>query len=222
MVWKWDRLTDDYSNFSRILETCWKHHAIPYSATEPGQDLSTDQGAAIMHLLMAYKIAPERKTFAERVNENRKQLVKQGRPWASNRPRYGYRWIQDPARMVKRWDVMVFLKERLEQDPETAPVVQQIYDWADAGYTLKWIAKALSGLEGGGRYRQPTPREHTQMAGANARGLWDTTTVYEILKFPGCAGNWPALRTKREQRDDGSERSKKVYLDESAWEWVVP
>jgi DNA invertase Pin-like site-specific DNA recombinase len=222
IVWRWDRLNDQWGNFKRVLETCQRHHALPVSATEPEIDLSTPEGQAIMHLIVAFKIAPERVTFAQRVNENRKLLLKQGRPWAGNRPRYGYRWIQDPSRMVKRYEVQVYLKERLEPDPETAPVVRQVYQWSDEGMTLQWIARALSGFEGGGRWRRLTPREYAHMAGANMRGLWRTTAVCEILKFSGYMGRWPALRSKREPRDDGTERHKKTFLDEDQWEWVVP
>ena len=60
------------------------------------------------------------------------------------------------------------------------------------------------------------------MAGANTL-RWDTATIYEILTFEGYAGRrWPAIRTKQVRRDDGSERSMKVYLDKSEWTWIEP
>lgn len=126
------------------------------------------------------------------------------------------------SRAVKRYDLLVPLKEKLEADPITAPVVVRIYDWADEGKTLKWIARALSGGEEGGIYKSATPRQHTRMAGANADGEWEQASLHRILEFPGYMGKWPAYRTKRVPRNDGSEHHRQVPVPEEEWVWVEP
>jgi DNA invertase Pin-like site-specific DNA recombinase len=222
IVWRLDRLTDDIGNFLRILDRLKQHGALPWSATEPDVDLSTKDGLWYVHTKLHFQVAPERRTTATRTQENRREYTTQGRPWASHRARYGYQWIVDPSRIVKRGDAVRYLKEKLEPDPVTGPVMQQIYAWVDVGKTLKWIARALSGLEEGGIYKKPTPRQYQHMAGANEAGEWDEASLTRMLEFPGYMGRWPAYRTKREKRDDGSERSLQKPLNEDEWVWVEP
>jgi site-specific DNA recombinase len=192
IVWRLDRLTDDIGQFLRILDRLKQHGALPWSATEPDVDLSTPNGLWYVHTKLHFQVAPERRTLAIRTQEARREYTDRGRPWASHRPRYGYRWVVDPSRTVKRGDYYVPLKERLEPDPETAPVVTQMYDWIDAGKTLKWIARALSGMEDGGIHKRPTPRQHAKMGGANDDGRWSWGSINRILEFPGYMGKWPA------------------------------
>ncbi|HEX9412272.1 MAG TPA: recombinase family protein, partial [Ktedonobacterales bacterium] len=222
IVWRLDRLTDDYGNFLRIVERLSKHGALPWSATEPDVDLSTPNGLWYVHTKLHFQVAPERRTLAIRTQEARRNYTANGRPWASARPRYGYRWVVDMSRTVKRGDFHLPLKERLEPDPLTGPVVVQIYVWVDEGKTLKWVARALSGTEEGGRYKKPTPRQHAQMAGANANGEWGEASINEMLEFPGYMGRWPAYRTKREKRDDQSERMRQKALAPEEWVYVEP
>jgi hypothetical protein len=128
------------------------------------------------------------------------------------------------SRTVKRGDFHIPLKERLEPDPETAPVVVWMYEWIADGKTLCWVARALSGLAEGGIYKKPTPRQHTNMGGANVNGEWNESTIAAMLAFPGYMGRWPAYRTKLEvEKLPGSEHNRRVRItDESEWVWVEP
>ena len=126
------------------------------------------------------------------------------------------------TRTIRRGDVLVPLKERFEADPITAAVVQQLYAWVDAGKTLMWIARALSGTVEDGIYKTPTPRQHAHVAGANDAGVWDQASINTMLAFPGYMGRWPAYRTKREKRTDRSERTRQKALKEDQWVWVKP
>ncbi len=222
IVWRLDRLTDDIGNFLRILDTLKRHGALPWSATEPDVDLSTPDGLWYVHTKLHFQVAPERKTTATRSQENRRQYTLQGRPWASHRARYGYQWIVDPARTVRRFGIDIPLKEKLEPDPETGPVMQRMYNWVDEGRTLKWVARALSGLEDGGIYKTPTPRQYEGMNGANEKGEWNETSISRMLEYPGYMGKWPAYRTKRKARNDGSERARQERVPEEDWVWVEP
>jgi DNA invertase Pin-like site-specific DNA recombinase len=226
IVWKLDRLTDSLKIFNRInYDYLDEYHAELWSATETEVDLTTDDGYWMAITLMHFKVSKERSTIRLRTMRNRHTYTEEGRPWASNRPRYGYKWVQDPARTVKRGDAVTFRKEKLEPDPETAPVVQQVFQWADAGHALRWISRVLSGSELVGKYKQPTPSQHANLnAVANTKGEWDTATVYGILRFEGYAGKrWPAITTRHERREnDDKERTKTIHLPESEWTWIEP
>jgi DNA invertase Pin-like site-specific DNA recombinase len=222
IVWRLDRLTDDIGNFLRILDRLKQHNALPWSATEPDVDLSTPNGLWYVHTKLHFQVQPERRTTATRTSENRRHYTEQGRPWASNRPRYGYKWVVDMSRTKRVGDVEVPLKERLEPDPLSAPVVTQLYEWVDEGKTLYWIARALSGEEEGGIHKKPTPRQHAKLAGANSQGQWTAEGIVDMLHFPGYMGRWPAYRTKRFKREDGSERHSQERLKEDGWVWVEP
>src|SRR5258708_2903969 len=206
----------------RILDRLKAHGALPWSATEPDVDLSTPNGLWYVHTKLHFQVAPERRTIAIRTSAARRDYTEHGRPYASVTPRYGYRWITEGVTVVKRSGVLVPLKEKLEADPITAPVVVRIFEWAIAGKTLEWIAKVLTGTEEGGRYKTPTPRTYRGVSGANEHGEWSDASVYEILTFHGYMGRWPAYRTKRVPRNDGSEKSKQVPVPEEEWVWVEP
>src|SRR5258708_3137203 len=191
IVWRLDRLTDDIGQFLRILDRLKQHGALPWSATEPDVDLSTPNGLWYVHTKLHFQVAPERRTIAIRTQAARRDYTENGRPYASHRARYGYRWVTTGVTQVKRSGFLMPLKEKLEADPITAPVVVQIFDWMNDGQTVKWIARALSGLEEDGRYKVLTPRQYQGMAGANPDGEWEDATVYEILTFHGYMGRWP-------------------------------
>lgn len=225
IVWRIDRLTDQPERSLTILRTLREHDAYEYSATEPDVDVTTESGRDFALVKVIFQIKPERIAIRTRTHENRVEYTRQGRPWASHRARYGYRWIVDMNRTVRRSGLDVPLKEKVEPDPETGPVVQQIYDWVDAGQTLKWIARALSGLEDGGVHKRPTPRQYQGMGGASETGEWDAGTLSRVLEFPGYMGRWPANTTKLAERTNGTEsqreRKRQVPVREDDWIWAA-
>jgi Recombinase/Recombinase zinc beta ribbon domain len=123
---------------------------------------------------------------------------------------------------VQRGDLVLPLKERMEPDPLTAPVIQRIFAWVDAGKSLNWVAASLSGKIEDGTYSTPTPREYAEIAGTNSDGAWQQSTLVGLLKNPAYQGKYAACRTKRVPRDDGSERHKQVLLPEDQWIYVEP
>jgi len=222
IVWRMDRLTDDPARLLKIVDDLAKDGVTIMYATEPDTNTDTDVGRFLAYAKALFQVQPERKTLALRTSSARRSYTLAGRPLVGNRPRYGYRLVVDMSRTVRRGDVLVPLKERFEPDPVTAVVVQQLYAWVDAGKSLMWIARALSGTVEGGIYKTPTPRQYAHMAGANAKGVWDQASINTMLAFPGYMGRWPAYRTKREKRTDDSERVRHVPITEDRWVWVKP
>jgi DNA invertase Pin-like site-specific DNA recombinase len=224
IVWRMDRLTDDPGRLLRIIEDLEKMGVTVGYATEPDTNTDTELGRWLAYTKALFQVQPERKTLALRTKTARRMYTEQGRPYATRLPRYGYKWVVDwsHGHTVKRGGIEVPLKEKLEPDPETAPVTQQIYNWADAGKTLDWICRALSGKEEGGIYKKPTPRQYANTNGANPNGEWEESTINRILEFPGYMGKWPAYRTKRVPRNDGSERIRHEPVPKDEWLWIEP
>ncbi len=221
-VWRLDRLTDDTEYFDRILKIFDQHGIELWSATEPHIDCRTEMGRNIAKMLIMFQIRPERGVTAQRTKQARRQYTEQGRAWASISPPYGYRWVVDPSRTVKRSGVVVPLKERFEPDPETAPAIVLIFAWVDAGRSLDWVARALSGRTEGGIYKHPTPRQYAHIAGANPDGEWCAQTVVKLLHNPAYKGHYAAYRTKRTKRSDDSEKHMQQRIPDDQWYYVEP
>lgn len=221
-VWKLDRLTDDTEYFDRILRLFDQHGIHLFSATEPEIDLRTEIGRKLAKILIMFKIQPERGTTALRTKQARRHYTEQGRAFASNRAPYGYQWVVDPARTVRRGDVEIPLKERFQPSPVTAPIVMRMYEWVAAGRTLQWVARALSGLEEGGVYQTLTPRAASGMGGANPKGRWTDGVIAKMLKNPAYKGRYAAYRSKQVWRTDGSEKYAQEALPEEAWFYPEP
>jgi hypothetical protein len=71
----------------------------------------------------------ELEKIAERSQRGRRARVASGKPIAGPRPAYGYVWNADKSRYLT--------------DPDTAPIVRLIFDWALDGVTLRGIATRL-------------------------------------------------------------------------------
>jgi DNA invertase Pin-like site-specific DNA recombinase len=221
IVWRIDRLTDDVEYFLKILRILKDHNALPWSVKEPEIDCRTQTGINLAITKIMWQVQPERSTTALRTQSNRRYNTEHGRPWASHSPRYGYTWVVNMARTRTVGDVPIPLKERLEPDPDTAPVVVRMYEWIDTGRTTAWIARALSGDGDDGIHKQPSPRDHARIGGANPKGRWEEGTVRRMLKFPGYMGRWPAYTTKR-VKIPGTERYKQVAITPEEWVWITP
>lgn len=102
---------------------------------------------------------------------------------------------------------------RMEPDPETAPIVRQIFSWAADGMGGAAIAREL--------YAQgiPTPGEHKASKGiakhdvSRTNGAWPSSTVLRMLADERYIGTY--VIGKRAVKEIGGTRSR--LKDESEW-----
>src|SRR5215216_1853955 len=93
-------------------------------------DFEQSETGALLRNVRAFAAALEREKIAERTQRGRQARVASGKPIVSPKPAYGYHWNGDKPGYVL--------------DPETAPVVRLIFDWALAGVPLRAIGTRLA------------------------------------------------------------------------------
>lgn len=125
----------------------------------------------------------ELKIISRRMQRGRRQSVSAGKS-ISSRPPFGYR------REAKK----------LVPDPETAPWVQRMYEWAAAGWGRMRIARELNDMG------IPSPRG----------GTWEHSTVHHILTNPAYIGHlrWDYFRRRKA---DGHLKKTKQPLEVQTW-----
>jgi site-specific DNA recombinase len=152
---------------------------------------NTPLGRMVVQLQgFAAEVENERKR--ERVMRATHAKALAGRPIPSNRPLYGYRWVDAS-------------KSRLEPDPQTAPIVQRIFREYTAGRTLRQIATDLTdqGI--------PTPTKRP-------RG-WNPTSIRCILVHPTYHGapvalRWQSVPVEKHLRAQYAKRTRKIRREE--------
>ena len=134
----------------------------------------------------AFMARRELKIITRRLQRGRVQSASLGKS-ISRKPPYGY--LRD--RSLK-----------LYPDPQTAPVVQMIFQMAAGGSGVTKISKHLSSLG------IPTP---------TGKSVWDRSSVYAILKNPVYLGNivWGQLRYQKSK--DGRARYTRVRQAKENW-----
>ncbi|GMA50192.1 serine recombinase [Alicyclobacillus contaminans] len=133
----------------------------------------------------AFMARRELKIITRRLQRGRRGSAAEGKS-ISRKPPYGY--LRDESL-------------RLYPDPETAPVVRQIFQWAADGDGMTKISKRLMDMG------IPTP---------SGRKVWDRRMIHEILTNPVYHGHIVWGRMKYQKAERGYIRMKQ---DES--EWIV-
>jgi len=124
---------------------------------------------------------------------------------SSPKPAYVYRWPEDERRDDGR-----LLKRRYDEDPETADIVRQMYDWALAGVSMTQIARRLN--EAG------VPSPYGSLPAYRTSGSWQHQTVKGILVNRMYRGEAVALALHSRKPGKDSKRHEPVLLPEG----VVP
>ena len=124
----------------------------------------------------AFAAEVELAKIGERTARGRRARLDSGKPLAGRRPLYGYVWADSQ-------------KSRLAINPETAPVVREIFDRYLAGGTLRAIALDLT------KRGVPTP------SGQGRK--WGASVVQRLLANPAYAGRYTAFRRRWERPSRG-------------------
>jgi site-specific DNA recombinase len=102
--------------------------------TEPFEQTETGM---LFFNMRAWKAATERADIRRRTQRGRRDRAASGKPIPGSKPPYGYAWADARDKDGK------LLRERLDLNPETAPIVRDIFDLALSGTSLRAIAAAL-------------------------------------------------------------------------------
>lgn len=153
-----------------ILHDEWQRLGVALDfVTEQLED--TPVGRAILSLhAFAAEVEGERRK--DRVSRARLARVKGGKAAVGHRPNYGYQWadLRLPDGRLSR--------ERLEVNPETAPIVVRMFEMMDTGHTLRSIAAQFT------RKGIPTP--------TGKWTSWDITSIRALILVPSILGDlWP-------------------------------
>lgn len=112
--------------------------------------------------------------------------------WLGGRPNYGYRLVDTDQPHPQRRKAAAGIKLRvLEPDPDTAPVVQRIFELFDAGVGYRSIATILE------RDGLPSPGEIGPTRHPRSAGVWGGSAVRAILTNPRYLGHQVIGRQRR-------------------------
>lgn len=114
--------------------------------------------------------------IGKKIKAQQRQAMKDG-DFIGSRPPYGYLKAPDNC-------------HRLVINPETAPVVKQMFEWAAAGESITGITRRLNkaGIATPGSYQKHI-RDTSEKSTAADTGIWQSRTINRILRletYTGC------------------------------------
>jgi site-specific DNA recombinase len=149
-------------------------------------DFEQSETGALLRNVRAFAAALEREKISERTQRGTRARVASGKPLAGSKPPYGLAWADTN-------------KTRLDLDPETAPTVRMIFDWALEGASLRTIILRL----GDRSIPSPTGLSH-----------WTPAVVRDLLMRPIYAGYQEAYTKRIARGSDGKERRSRRPAEE--------
>ncbi len=157
------------------------------------EDFDTTPVGTFIRSARAFAAELELAKIGERTARGRHARLASGKPLAGRRPIYGYVWANVE-------------KSRLAINPDTAPIVRDIFDRYLNGGTLRAIAMDMTARA------VPTP------SGKGQR--WSASVVHRIMSNPAYAGRYTALQRRWERPARGQPyRSRRATDDEQI---VIP
>jgi site-specific DNA recombinase len=140
-------------------------------------DFEQSETGALLRNVRAFASALEREKIVERTQAGMRARVASGKPLVGARPPYGYRWNAD--------------KTRLDLDPETAPIVRMLFDWALDGVPLRSIVLRL-------RERGiPSP---------SGKPYWAPSVLRDLLRRTVYTGTATVYQTQQKRLPNGSHQ----------------
>ena len=196
------------------------HYGVELWVPEVGGRVDPDSEAhdLVMSLFGGLSKA-ERRRIQIRTRASVLALAASGR-WLGGRPNYGYRLVDTGLPHPNKSKAAAGAQLRtLEPDPDTAPIVQRIFEMYDTGLGFRSIARILEG-EG-----IPSPGEIGPTRHPRSAGVWGGSVVRAILTNPRYLGRQVAGRQRRhDELVDALDPalgtiSRQRWQDTSAWSW---
>jgi site-specific DNA recombinase len=196
------------------------HYGVELWVPEIGGAVDPDSEAhdLIMSLFGGLSKA-ERRRIQHRTRAAVLALATDGR-WLGGRPNYGYRLIDTDLPHPNRAKAAAGTRLRtLEPDPDTAPVVQRIFEMYDSGIGYRSIAQRLES-EG-----IPSPGEVGPVRHPRSAGVWGGSAVRAILINPRYLGRQVAGRQRRKDELLNAADpalgtiSRQHWQDPDSWSW---
>ncbi|MDQ3483965.1 MAG: recombinase family protein, partial [Actinomycetota bacterium] len=168
------------------------HYGVELWVPELGGRIDPDsEGQEMLMSLFGGLSKAERRRLQIRTHNAMLAHAAAGR-WLGGRPNYGYRLIDTPVPHPQRQKAAAGIKLRvLEPDPNTAPVVQRIFEMFDQGLGYRTIANVLE-REGLASPGEVGPTRHPRSA-----GVWGGSAVRAILTNPRYLGHQVVGRQRR-------------------------
>ena len=196
------------------------HYGVELWVPEIGGAVDPDSEAhdLVMSLFGGLSKA-ERRRIQHRTRAAVLALATDGR-WLGGRPNYGYRVVDTELPHPNRAKASAGARLRtLEPDPDTAPVVQRIFEMYDSGIGYRSIAQRLES-EG-----IPSPGEVGPVRHPRSAGVWGGSAVRAILVNPRYLGHQVAGRQRRhDELLDASDPalgtiSRQHWQNPQGWSW---
>lgn len=168
-----DRLARQSAYVQIVLEELERLGIALQFATEELEN--TPLGRAINNM-KSFAVEVESERRKDRIHRILMARVASGKPVSGGRHSYGYEWAD-----VRRADGRL-ARERLVENPLTAPVLRRIFALADAGLTQRQIAGILTS--------EHVPRP------SGTLGAWDPSTIHYFLLNPIYWGEPEALKRR--------------------------
>ena len=186
VAYSYDRLSREPQMQEVALYEIEKKYGGRFEAATEQIDRSDPFREAFRGILGAASSVERRRTVG-RMQRGKVDRAKRGALYGCSNPKFGYRWEDDTPGQRTRFAV----------DEHHADTVRRIFEWADNGKGLRWIAKQLN-LKG-----VPTPSQAAMMQGhAGTRvvsRIWRHSSVQRILEDPAYIGRMEAYRRQQSQ-----------------------
>ncbi len=194
VVGRWDRFSRNQDQQAVAIYQLQRYGVQVVSATQPVPDGPI---GTLMRNNYAFAAELELYNIRERTDGGKKARVRSGKLPPQSNPTYGYLFA-DPK-----------TKERYVIDPETAPVVQRIYNMLYSGIKLRAIARQLT------KEHVMTPTQLWQSRGwPTPRGVsttWQHATLHRILTNSAYIGKHVGNRTKVESVEKVHPITSEIY-----------
>jgi site-specific DNA recombinase len=171
VIWKYDRLSRNDMDAGFLMYEFDKAGVTVESVSEPSID-NSDEGR-LLRGIASWHADRERKAILQRTSDGRRARVARGLPLPGRSPLYGYKWRAD--------------KGVYEVNPDTAPIVVKIFNWAAEGVAIRQICRRL--------------KDEGILSPLGA-ALWSVTSVMHLIDNPAYYGKAAAMRWKTDTTHD--------------------